>query len=216
MNNIYTDYKGNIRKGNIELFLEVVIDNYIIIRDNREINKKLLEDKRIVENPMTGEKLEIERNLDEIYRLFKTNLKLTIQSIVMLSTFFESLINEIGIIEFGQKYYKENLDKLSTIAKWEVVLKMIYGKSIDKESQYFENFKELIKTRNSLIHYKSSVLNKDGNSKHIDYFPVLDKNIKTLESFFADLDKIDEDKGILEFYRFQLELFRTKPAHNNG
>ncbi|MCF4100055.1 hypothetical protein L1I30_00105 [Gillisia sp. M10.2A] len=217
MNRIYPDSKGNLRHGNIEIFLEIAVDNYLAAIKNESKTKQ--EYKKFKERNSIQDFSDLnpkqEKELNEIFKnSFLTN-KLTIQSIIMLTVFFESLINEIGCIELGQKYFKENLDRMSITSKWEIVLKLIYKKSLSKESQYYENLKALISTRNNLIHYKTKKIigdSVDAIAKQMestpDYFSILKKNMSTLEKFYQELREIDQEKNNLIMYNIGREIKR--------
>jgi len=219
MNKIYPDYKGNLRKGNIDIFLEIVIDNYLEILkiQNQEKNDlKKFNDEESFED-LNNLNVNQEQKLIKILENGSSKDKLVIQSIVMLTVFFESLINEIGSIELGQRYFRENIDKLSILSKWEIVLRIAFGKTLDKESQYYENLKKLISTRNSLVHYKTKKLTDlslDNVAEQMtnspDYFLILQKNILSLKDFFKDFEKIDSEKKTFILFDIGGKIRRLK------
>ncbi len=217
MNRIYPDINGNLRNGNIELFLEIVVDNYLKMQENKKACSKAMDELKMqkAQPPYLTKRKQEEQQLKILSSC--SNLKLTIQSIVVLNTFFESLINEIGIIELGETYYKKNLDSLNASAKWELVLKLIYQKGLNKESQYYENIKLLTKSRNSLIHYKSFKIpdNKiDSISKSLNntlqHEKILEKTIESLNAFFIDLNEIIKERKILQWSDINNQLQRLE------
>ncbi|MDR9458464.1 MAG: hypothetical protein RI572_13750, partial [Salegentibacter sp.] len=126
-----------------------------------------------------------------------------------------ALINEIGVVELGSKYYKENLDKLSVQAKWEIVMKLIYSKSIDRGSKDFESLNKIISLRNKLVHYKTKTLEKptketlkEEKESAKGIMKEFEIAIKSLKGFHLQLRKIDEEKEVLKFFRFSTELER--------
>lgn len=134
---------------------------------------------------------------------------------IILSTYYEALINEIGVVELGSKYYKENLDKLSVQAKWEIVMKLIYSKSIDRGSKDFESLNKIISLRNKLVHYKTKTLEKptketlkEEKESAKGIMKEFEIAFKSLKGFHLQLRKIDEEKEVLKFFRFSTELER--------
>jgi hypothetical protein len=213
MTKVYHDYKGEeLRIGNIDLFLEAVIDNYQTVLKNEKKFEKLNNIVKTVENPETGEKLEYRGygHGDEIYRLHNNIQKKSIQGVILLSAFFEALINEIGVNFFGQKYYKDNLDNLNLKSKWEIVIKLVYDNSLNKNSGYYENFVRLIKSRNKLVHYKTSILTGQIDAAKFEYTDILKENVKTFKAFMLDLKKIDQEKEILWFHGIDKQIRRLK------
>lgn len=223
MEKFYTDYRGQLRSGNVELFLEIAIDIYSQIAEIREKIQDL-ESKLNPEHIEDVVKFVEDRSeyADNIGPLTRIKFKLANQGVIILATYYEALINEIGIVELGSKYYKENLDKLSVQAKWEVVLKLIYSRTLDKSSQEYESLNNIIALRNKLVHYKTTSLN---NPKYEDYKVAQRNALKRIETFelailylnrfHQNLIEIDSAKNLLKHFKFQNELRRIKPAHNN-
>nr|BFF36357.1 hypothetical protein BACT7_12190 [Tenacibaculum mesophilum] len=116
-----------------------------------------------------------------ISTLEKEKYKSSIEGIIILSSYYEALINEIGRIELGSTYFKKNLDNLKVLVKWEIVLKLIYSKSLQTDSQYYESMIKIIKERNDLVHYKTKT---------------------------NDLLKVDSSKGLLKLFQFMEEIKR--------
>ncbi|MGY5851467.1 hypothetical protein [Salegentibacter sp. F14] len=224
MEKFYTDYKGQLRSGNVELFLEIAIDIY---SQMVEIQEKIqdLESKVKPEHIDDVVKFVEDRSVyaDSVGPLTRKKFKLANQGVIVLATYYEALINEIGIVELGTKYYKENLDKLSVQAKWEVVLKLIYSRTLDKASQEYESLNNIIALRNKLVHYKTTSLN---NPKYEDYKEALRNALKRIETFelaiiylsrfHQNLIEIDSAKNLLKHFNFQNELSRIQPTHKNG
>ena len=212
----YTDYKGELRSGNIELFLQISIDIYLEIL-NIKTRIDILHEKLNPKDIPDPKKFVVERVqfYDEIGFLNKKNYKLAIQGIITLSTYYEALINEIGVVELGSKYYKENLDKLSVQAKWEIILRLIYSKGIDKNSQEYESLNEIITLRNKLVHYKTKTLGKPSkeniqqeNENARKIMIIFETGIVCLKKFHLNLRNIDSSKEILKFFKFSRELER--------
>lgn len=189
MYRFYLDYKGQKRTGNIELFLQISIDNYDkVVACNEELTElRKIELRKNVENgSLTEKEKEI---LTRTGNLSRAKYKNTIQGIIVLASYYEALINEIGRIELGSKYYSDNIDKLSVTAKWEVVLKLIYGKSLRKDSQQYESMNSIIKERNNLVHYKTKVLE---NASREDLKAENNKVNRQLKLFNQSIERLKE------------------------
>lgn len=208
MKSFYLDKNGNSREGNILIFLECSIDNYLQISENKSIIEKLYGEKELWITVNNTEILNSEIDFDKISKLSKQNYKLVIQSIVILCTFLESFINEVGIVELGSKYYKENVDSLSIKSKWEIVLKLVYGKGIDKSKKYYEDFIKLITARNNLVHYKTKgtteIFEKDLNYFEETFF----NSISSLSNFFDDFELLNKEKYVISLIEIKSQLRR--------
>jgi hypothetical protein len=210
MRSFYLDKNGNSREGNIIIFLECTIDNHIQIAENKISIEQLYNGKEVWIIVNDNEILNPDIDYERISKLSKQNYKLVIQSIITLCAFLESLINEIGLIDLGSKYFKENIDSLSITAKWEIVLKIVYGKSINKSDKYNEDLKKLITARNSLVHYKTKVANLD-NDKDLDYFEqILTSTINTLPNLFKDLEIINRKKNVISMADIKSQFQRIR------
>ncbi len=209
MKSFYLDKNGNSREGNIIIFLECCIDNYLQIAENRIIISQFDEkDFWITVNNIKI--LNPEIDFDKLSKLSKQNYKLVIQSIITLSAFLESFINEIGLIELGSKYYKENIDSLSIAAKWEIVLKLVYGKGINKSKNYYEDFTNLIKARNNLVHYKTKETNTNDNKSLNHFEQILNKSINSLPKLFEDFEIINRENYIVPIVEIKSQFQRIK------
>lgn len=209
MKSFYLDKNGNSREGNIIIFLECCIDNYLQIAENRIIISQFDEkDFWITVNNIKI--LNPEIDFDILSKLSKQNYKLVIQSIITLCAFLESFINEIGLIELGSKYYKENIDSLSIAAKWEIVLKLVYGKGINKSKNYYEDFTNLIKARNNLVHYKTKETNINDNKSHNHFEQILNKSINSLPKLFEDFEIINRENYVVPIVEIKSQFQRIK------
>ena len=210
MRSFYHDIKGNYREGNIVIFLECCVDNYIQIIENKSELEKVFgrEELWIVEDGKSF--LNPDIDTDRVSKLTKNNHKLVIQSIITLTTFIESFINEIGMVELGSKYYKDNLDTLSIISKWEIVLRIIYGKSLNKGLKYYENIKNLISARNSLVHYKSKIADIN-NLAPLDYYEkILIDSVSSLPLLFEDFEELNKTKNLISTIEIKSQFSRIK------
>ena len=184
------------RMGLVDTFFEIAADSFLEFRkDKKEF------DLIISEGGVLHEGIFIYKRIDD-YSLYQDKLrKGTIKIIIFLTTFLESYINDLGGIVLGDNYVKDHLDKLSIISKWIVIPRLISGKEIDKSKSYFEDFKELVRWRNILIHHKT----KDA-TKYLEFSKIEDveklkpiyelfdvsKSFKMVKALFAELDRIDK------------------------
>jgi len=199
-NTIYSDHNGEMRVGDIELFLEIAIENTISsARFSDELSELKAIEKEIYD-PISKKMITV-KGLDHLDRLFiihKERAKNEIQGIIALSTFYEALINEIAITELGRTYFKKHLDRLSHLSKWEIVLKLIYGRTLNHSVSYYEQLKKLIEARNQLVHYKTKSFEKTKNESG-SKISTLVNALKTLPDLLTDLNEIDKEKGIVKF-----------------
>ncbi len=201
MNTIFKDNKGNLRNTNIDMFYEVALSNYTLYISNI----KRFPEYENIEDKLPSELKDIARVL--LYEKESRNFNYVITSIVFLQNFYEGLINEIGLIDFGQKYYKTYLDKLGVKEKWEIVLKLVYNQTLNKEAQYYEDFQNVISFRNKISHYKSNIITKEnlseiGNSTIVKAYDVVEKGMKSSIDLLKDLIEMDKNKKILIHFDF--------------
>lgn len=83
-----------------------------------------------------------------------------IQRAAMVSLIFsaltlEAFINNYGIERFSRSYFDNHLDKLSSVSKWIIIPKLVTGKTIDSDSQPYEQLRRLFRRRDHLVHYKT-------------------------------------------------------------
>lgn len=216
MEKFYTDYKGQLRSGNVEIFLEISIDIYrkitIINNEINELESKLNPPKIEDIVQFSNDRFEY---ADKIGLLTRKKFKLANQGIIIISTYYEALINEIGIVALGSKYYQENLDKLSVQAKWEIVLKLVYSKTLNKDSKEYESLIKITSLRNKLVHYKTKSLKtpdhqefKKAKKNALNRINIFESAIRSLIQFHDNLIEIDSNKDLLKFFNFKKELGR--------
>jgi len=83
-----------------------------------------------------------------------------IQRAAMVSLIFsaltlEAFVNNYAIERFSRSYFDNHLDKLPTISKWIVILKLVTGKELNSGAQPYGCLKRLFKRRDRLVHYKT-------------------------------------------------------------
>ena len=67
----------------------------------------------------------------------------------------EAYIYDYAARHLGDDFVKNHLDKLDTVSKWIVIPKLITGRELPHEQKWFDLLRNLIKTRNSITHYKT-------------------------------------------------------------
>jgi hypothetical protein len=199
MDTFYYDDNDNIRVGNIEIFLEVAVDNYLQCQKyNDEITKLYPSSKE--------EKID---NLDHLFFTINEKRKHEIQGVISLCIFFEAVINEVGVVKLGSKYFKENVDTSNLMAKWKNVPRLAYNSGLDDSKAYFENLKKLISGRNKLVHYKTKVRTEDKINNEDELFDVLKKNLFTLREMLKDLRSLNTEFEY-DYEEFSAQLNRIK------
>ena len=212
MNTIYSDHKGNSRIGQIDIFLEIAIDNYIAANKLHLEKKELLKRKKKIIDPSNGKEYEFP-GFDNLRRLFfiqNKRFKHEIQGIISLVTFYEALINEIGITELGNEYFNTNLERKSIMDKWKTIPKLVYNDSIDKKARYYGTMFDIVKLRNKLVHYKTKL--HTGQSDVTDFFRLLKLCLFNIHGLIADLKVLDKDKGIIYFADIDKKIKKIKTS----
>ncbi|WP_047788313.1 hypothetical protein [Tenacibaculum mesophilum] len=217
MEKSYIDSKGQFRKGHVELFLQISIDIYhrLLKYENELIDLRKKNNSIAHVDEGLFPPIEKTRLSMRISTLEKEKYKSSIEGIIILSSYYEALINEIGRIELGSTYFKKNLDKLNVSAKWEIVLKLIYSKSLQTDSLYCKSMIKIIKERNDLVHYKTKTIEnptlreaKKGYEIANQRISIFTNAIETLTEFHNDLLKVDSSKGLLKLFQFMEEIKR--------
>ena len=70
----------------------------------------------------------------------------------------EAYIYDYAARHLGDNYVKDHLEKLDTLSKWVIIPELITGKEMPHREHWRVLLTKLIKTRNSIIHHKSSEL----------------------------------------------------------
>jgi len=78
-----------------------------------------------------------------------------IVAVIFSALALEAFINDYGLMHFSKSYFKDHLDRLSTVSKWVVFPKLVVGKQLDTNLQPFESLVKLFKCRDKLVHYKT-------------------------------------------------------------
>lgn len=93
-----------------------------------------------------------------IRKLEKIELRVqqdSISCIVFSALAIEAYIYDYGARRLGDVFVKDHIDKLDLISKIIIILKLVLFVDFPKDSKIYFNLKNLIKSRNNLVHYKS-------------------------------------------------------------
>lgn len=105
--------------------------------------------------------------------------KLAISIIIFSALTLESYMYDYGARKLGDNFMKNHLDKLDPISKVIILLELITKKKFPKDERVYELIKKLNKSRNSLVHFKSS--KKDLNNIFGDSYKNDDEFISLTE-----------------------------------
>ena len=139
------------RTSYIQLFSSIVKENHrkLVSLDLRakKIRQELIKAKG-EDNKIALEK-EINLTDAEIARL-------SLITIVFSAMVIEAYIYDYAARHLGDAFVKDHLDKLDMLSKWIIIPKLITGNELSRHQKWYTLLKNLIKTRNSVIHHKSS------------------------------------------------------------
>lgn len=199
MDAFYNDENDHIRIGNIEIFLEIAIDEYI------QAEKYDLEIKESYPKDQTGTK-----HLDRLFFIANEKYKHEIKGIIMLHSFLEAVINELAQVKLGSSFFKEDIEKLKLTTKWKIVPRLIYRNGLVYSKVYFDNLKKLVTLRNKLTHYKTKVLNDGIEPYKTEYYlEVLKRNLYTINDLLADLKALNTEYSY-DYREFDGQLKRIE------
>ena len=91
-----------------------------------------------------------------------------IQCIIFSAMCMESAIYEYAADHLGDDYVKDHIDKLDTLSKWVVCLKLIAGYELRKDRASYSALKGLVSARNKLVHTKSEPMDFDNFVAQLD------------------------------------------------
>ena len=78
--------------------------------------------------------------------------------IVFAACAAEAAIYDYGARHLSDKFVTEHVDKLDTISKWVVYIRLVTGNEFPKGRNEFGLLKRLIRDRNEIVHFKSEEL----------------------------------------------------------
>ena len=62
---------------------------------------------------------------------------------------------DYAAIHLGDKYTRQNLDKLDLVSKWTIVTRLVTGKILRSDGKALQYLRALVRARNQLVHVKS-------------------------------------------------------------
>ena len=146
-----------------------------------------------------------EYQCEEFYKAKDQAFKAGYIAIVFSVMYIEGAIYNFGCIYLGDEYIESNLDRLSTLSKINVILRLVTGSELNKQGQAYEHLKRLIKHRNSIIHPKSETLDMD---RLIDrYEKKKNEYILAIESAKQAIKYLDDETKLLHKDEFHPGVF---------
>lgn len=99
------------------------------------------------------EKLEFKD--EEIYDIEPAFNKAVLVSVVFSAMAIEAFINDYASACFGDKFFLENVDRLSSLSKLQIISKFLFHKELDKGEALYSKVKEVFRVRDRYVHNKS-------------------------------------------------------------
>ena len=134
---------------------------------------------------------------------------------IAFSTIFAALCLEAFIFDYAAHHLtttfaKKYLDKSNLIEKWVIVPRFVLGKDFPRESQAFQNIRDLKKQRDKIVHSKSvpaptqeqtlNFIKQNKISKETEWTirirPV--NRSEQIMEVFTELKKIEEETGNIQ------------------
>ena len=81
----------------------------------------------------------------------------SIIAVVFAVTALEHAIYRYALRRLSHEFFVKHLDRLSLVAKWLVIPKLVTGKAPEESGSAISSLRELIATRNELVHAKARV-----------------------------------------------------------
>ena len=130
--------------------------------------------------------------------------KLSISIIIFSALTLESYIYDYGARKLGDSFMKNHLDKLDPISKVVIIVELATQKKFPKDRRVYGLIKELNKSRNSLVHYKSSKKNLDNvasdlvknDGELIDFMKKADQAYQALIELANTIENLDQSENV--------------------
>ncbi|MBN3563310.1 hypothetical protein [Aliamphritea spongicola] len=130
--------------------------------------------------------------------------------IVFAAMCIEAFVYDYGASHLGDAYIKKYLDKLDITSKLVVVTDLVTGEKFPTEGQAFEGLKNLVKSRNSLVHFKSKKFDINDLGKAAKFRKELNdkleksmyESVETIRLIMKEMDRIHGFRG---FYEYSVE-----------
>ncbi len=116
-------------------------------------------------------------------------------TIVFAAMSLEALINRYAAVRTSATYFRKYLDKLDVVSKWLLIPKLVTGKSIETDSQPFEQLRRLFRYRNRVVHYKAVSIADDWRTDEVvsEFHSEVQNAIEVLFSVPSELRDLDAD-----------------------
>lgn len=146
----------------------------------------------------------VEMNLAVQYELQE---QAVLAPIVFASMCLEAFIYDYGASHLGDAYMKNNLDKLELPSKLIIATKLVTGKDFPVDRQAFEGLKNLVKSRNKLVHFKSKRFELSDFEAAIEFRSNLNieleksmyESVETVRLIMREMDSIHGSRGKYEY-----------------
>lgn len=146
----------------------------------------------------------VEMNLSVLY---EEREQVVLAPIVFAAMCLEAFIYDYGASHFGDSYMKKHLDKIDLASKFVLATRLATEKEFPIEGQAYQGLVDLIKDRNSLVHFKSRKFEIAELHKASEYRESLNQKhekamysaIKTVREIMKELDKIHGNRGTYEY-----------------
>jgi hypothetical protein len=119
----------------------------------------------------------------------------------------EALLNFYGVCRLGESFYKRNLERLSAVAKLELLIAVCEGELADRGSELSTLLQKIAGRRNDLVHPKAHEYALE-DTMHVergdwpDHLPVrVGAAIDDMECFFQRFASISDDsRAAVEYF----------------
>lgn len=124
---------------------------------------------------------------------FSSMEKQVIITVVFSAMCIEAFFNDYAASCLGDKEFYKNFDKLSTISKFQLIVKFILKTEIDKSKAYYSRLKQLVRNRDNYVHSKSlyADLPKISQEDCAEYEEYINVSEDTIIDFFWEKEYVD-------------------------
>jgi len=118
---------------------------------------------------------------DDFIELENLRDALGFHTILYAAMCIEASIFDYAATQLGDEFVKTHFEKIDLLSKWVIIPKYVCGAEINKNRPAYAGLKQLIKTRNALVHHKSSEFTSTS-----DHFDKIEKKSKELRQSIRD------------------------------
>lgn len=190
-----TEYRVSMQKNYFCLCLSQVKEYESICERIKELQTK---------NVAEDELHIVKMNLEVQYELQE---QAVLAPIVFAAMCLEAFIYDYGASYLGDAYMKKHLDRLEIPSKLVVATKLVTGKDFPVGGQAFEGLKNLVKSRNRLVHFKSKKFEMADLDKASEFRKNLNleleksmyESVETVRSIMKEMDSLHGFRGKYEY-----------------